>query len=121
MAILHLFVGSGRFVSFEEIRRFVDPTYTQDGDMVPSEFMKEVQLEAFEPACIEVVWEPRSRPLSELLRETSWADQWLPHVDHALSASEAICVFEPNRVRIPTDTSLKYCGSYRYRLHGPSS
>ena len=114
MAVLHLFTCSGRFGSFEEMRSFIDPTYTEDGDMMPSAFMKEVQLEEFEPAGIEAIWEPRPLPLSQLLRESSWADQWLPQVDRSLSASEAICVFEPNRLRQPTRTSLKYCGTCRY-------
>ena len=114
MGVLHLFVCSGRFNSFEEMRSFIDPTYTEDGDMMPSEFMKEVKLEEFEPTCIEAFWEPQPRPLSELLHKSSCAEQWLSQVDPSLSDSQAICVFEPNQLREPTGTSLRYCGSYRY-------
>jgi hypothetical protein len=119
--MLHLFVCSGRFGSFAEMRSFVDPTYTDDGVMVPSMFMREVQLEAFEPNCIEVFWTPQPRPLVELVCGVSWADQWLPQINRSLLASEAVCVFAPNRLGDPMGTPLIYCGAYRYKPELPSS
>jgi hypothetical protein len=84
---------------------------------MPSPFMVEVvQLCSFEPTCLEVVWEPRACPLTDLLREASFAQQWLPHVDPSLSASEAICVFEPKEPERPDGTSLHYCGRYGFDM-----
>jgi len=114
MPTVHVFSSLGRFGSFEAIRSFVDPKYTEDGDVVPSPFMSEVQLCSFAPACVEVVWVPRACPLPELLREVSYASQWLVHVDTSLIASEAICVFAPNEPERPAGTSLHYCGGYVY-------
>lgn len=44
MPIVHVFASAGRFSSLEEMRAFIDPMYTEDGDMVPSRFMKEIEL-----------------------------------------------------------------------------
>ena len=50
MSIVHLFVSTGRFSSFEALREYIDPTYTDDGDLIPSSFIEEVELDDYEPA-----------------------------------------------------------------------
>ncbi len=55
MATVHVFVSTGRFHSSEEMRRFIDETYTDDGDGIPSPFMREVGLSEYEPMCIEAI------------------------------------------------------------------
>ena len=83
MDAVHIFVSTGRFRSFEEMRAYVDETYTEDGDGIPSAFMREVDLSEYEPNCIEAIPSKCGSPvpLSELLAGTSYADQWLPNLD----------------------------------------
>ncbi len=98
MATVYVFVSTGRFHSFEEMRRFLAETYTDDGDGIPSPFMREVGLSEYEPMCIEAIHSERPLPLPELLAGASWSDHWLPRLVVSQPADAAICVFEPNRV-----------------------
>lgn len=116
METVHIFVSTGRFRSLEELRSFVDLAYTSDGDGIPSPFMREVDLADYDPACIEATHAEEPKPLALLLEHASYADQWLSHVDAGRVANSAICVFAPNRVRRPRQTSLEYVGSYTYHV-----
>jgi hypothetical protein len=115
MDTVHVFISTGRFRSFEEMRAFLDPTYTEDGDMVPSPFMVEVGLTDYEPACIEAVHSEQFVLLPQLLANVSYSDQWVGNLQHSRRADAAICVFSPNRVARPQDCSLEYCGTFQYR------
>ena len=111
---VHVFINTGRFRSFEELREFVDETYTEDGDGVPSPFMREVGLTEYEPACIEAIHGEAPTTVAALLAGASYADQWLAKVDGSRVADSAICVFAPNRVAHPRGSSLEYVGAYAY-------
>ena len=111
---VHVFISTGRFRSFEEMREFIDETYTEDGDGVPSPFMREVGLNEYEPACIEAVHEDKPTRLAELLAGASYEDQWVTKVDRKLVADCAICVFAPNRVSHPQRSSMEYVGAFEY-------
>ena len=115
MATVHVFVSSGRFRSFEEMRYFVDKAYTEDGEGIPSPFMREVGLSNYEPGCIEAIHSECPTPLSELLADASYAEQWLPHLPATRMADAAVCVFAPNEVRHPRGCSLEYCGPFEYK------
>lgn len=119
MDTVHVFISTGRFSSFEEMRTFVEQTYTPDGDGVPSAFMREVGLSGYEPGCIECTHVPKPIPLPELLRGASYSDQWLTGVDGSRVADAAICVFAPNEVPHPLDSSLEYLGAFGYRVVHP--
>jgi hypothetical protein len=114
VSTLHVFISTGRFRSFEQMREFIDETYTDDGDGIPSAFMGEVELSDYEPGCIEAVHEERPLPLSTLLADASYADQWLPKIDGARSADSAICVLAPNQVGQPHRSSMEYVGAFDY-------
>jgi hypothetical protein len=117
METVHVFASTGRFKSFDEMRAYIDETYTEDGDGVDSPFMTEVELNEYEPGCIEAILSQsgRSVPLSELLTQASYAEQWLPTVDGERLADAAICVFPPNQVGRPEGCSLDYIGAFEYR------
>ena len=114
MATVHIFASVGRFASFEQLRAFIDPTYTEDGDAIPSVFIREVQLTEFDPSCIEAIFSKRTVPLVKLLEGASYCDQWLSRLPRNSQANAAICVFEPNLVQKPFDGSLEYCGAFTY-------
>ena len=114
MAIVHVFVSTGRFGSESELRAFVDPTYTADGDMVPSRFIEEVGLHGYEPATIEVTHAGAAVPVRQLLRDASWAEEWLLDIDPERWADSAVCVFPPNVIAGPHGSSLEYCGALIY-------
>ena len=116
MESVHVFVSTGRFSSFEEMRAFIDETYTEDGDGVPSAFMREVGLSAYEPGCIEAIHRRRPAKLSTLLKDASYADQWVSMIDGNRSADSAICVYPPNRVRHPKRSSLDYVGAFQFEV-----
>jgi hypothetical protein len=115
---VHVFISTGRFRVLRELRAFLDPTYTQDGEMVPSTFMREVQLSGYEPDCIEAVCVEQPVSLFELLAQASYADCWLRHLEtpsyDALLADAAVCVFPPNRVGNALGGSIKYLGAFEY-------
>jgi hypothetical protein len=116
MATVHVFVSTGRFRSFKEMRAFIDETYTEEGDGVPSAFIREVGLSGYEPGCIEAIYCVQPVSLSELLAGASYADQWLPQLDGFHRADAAICVFEPNAVAHPQRSSLDYIGAFEYSV-----
>jgi hypothetical protein len=118
MATVFVFAARGRFQTITAVHEFVDQTYTDDGDAVPSQFMSEIDLSGYDPMCIETVHSPRPVPLAELLRGTSFADQWLSQVDASLIADSAICAFSPNAVARPERSSLDYVGAFGYKPTG---
>lgn len=111
---VHVFISTGRFRSFAEIKSFIDQSYTEDGDSIPSLFMREIELKHYEPGCIETFHVDQPEPLADLLSEASYANQWLAGLDVSLAADSAICVFAPNHVRQPGRSSLEYLGSFNY-------
>jgi hypothetical protein len=113
---VHVFVTTGRFGSFAAMRAFIDAEYSEDGDEIPSQFMNEIDLEEYEPACIEAIHSPDAQPLQKLLQGVSYGDQWLHLLPASVVANEAICVYAPNVVGRPEGSSLQYCGTYRYRV-----
>lgn len=112
---VHVFVSTGRFRSFEKMRAFVDMTYTEDGNGIPSPFMREVELSEYEPGCIEAVHRGKQVALTELLAGASYSDQWLPRLDRSWQADAAICVFSPNKVGRPENCSLDYVGEFEFK------
>ncbi|HET7231760.1 MAG TPA: immunity 22 family protein [Longimicrobium sp.] len=118
---VHVFISTGRFRSFGELRAYVDETYNEDGDGVPSAFMREAGLSEYEPGCIEAIPSECGSPvpLSRLLAGASYSGQWLPRLDGARRADAAICVFAPNRVEHPGRCSLEYLGAFEYRVAHP--
>jgi hypothetical protein len=114
METVYVFVSTGRFHSFTEMRMFIEKTYTEDGDGVPSAFIQEVGLSEYEPGCIEAMHAEQPIPLAQLLARASYAAQWLPHVDGARLVDAAICVFAPNQVSHPEQCSLEYLGAFPY-------
>jgi len=119
MATVHVFISTGRFRSFEEMRTFIDETYTEDGDGVPSAFMREVGLSGYEPGCIEAIHHGWPVSLPELLAQASYADQWVPRLDGSARADAAICVFDPNTVEHPQRSLLGYIGAFEYQVVFP--
>ena len=116
MSEVHLFISIGRFHSFRHMREFIDPTYTDDGDMVPSAFMREVGIVESEPGCIEAIHRQPAAPLAVLLAEASHADQWLAQVEGDRLADAAICVFPPNEMHHPQRCSLEYVGAFHFEM-----
>ncbi|GIF43929.1 immunity 22 family protein [Actinoplanes xinjiangensis] len=115
MAVVHVFISTGRFASEKELRTFVEPTYTAEGDAVPSRFIEETGLHEYEPSTIETVRAGEAMPVRQLLRDASWAEQWLINLDPGRSADTAVCVFPPNVIATPRDSSLEYCGAFTYQ------
>jgi hypothetical protein len=114
METVHVFISTGRFRSFSDLRAFIEETYTDDGDGVPSALMREVELSDYEPGCIEAFHSETPVRLAELLRGASYADQWLGKLDGSRLADAAICVFAPNCLRHPGRCSLEYLGGFAY-------
>ena len=114
MDMVHVFTATGRFNSFEQMRSFIDQTYTEDGDGIPSAFMEEIGLRCYEPMCIEAYHSECIQGLRHLLNGSSYGEQWLSQVDVNEIADSAICVFPPNTVSHPNNSSLKYIGGFTF-------
>jgi hypothetical protein len=115
MGTVHVFISTGQFRSFKQMRVFIDPTYTEDGDEIPSPFMREVGLSVYEPMCIEAIHSEQIVTLPNLLEGASYSDQLLRQLDGTRWADAAICVFSPNEVETPKGSSLEYSGAFQYR------
>ncbi len=100
----------------EELRGYIDQTYTEDGDGVASPFMREIGLSRCESACIEAVISASGSPeaLNDLLSGASYWDQWRHEVDGTVVADAAICVFAPNQPHHPAGASVRHIGSFDY-------
>src|SRR4051794_23583971 len=109
MPTVHVFISTGRILSLEELCGFIVPTYTEEGDEVPSPFMREVGLDGYEPGCVEVFYWGQPISLTDLLDAASYSGQWLPWLDGTKQAEAAVCVFAPSVVRRPHHCSLEYC------------
>ena len=98
------------------MREYIDPTYDEDGEDIPSPFTTEVGLAGYEPMCIEAITSASGRPvpLAELLARASYAGQWLPGVDGARLADAAVCVYAPNEVTRPAGCTLEDLGAFEY-------
>src|SRR5256885_920932 len=105
METVHVFASLGRFGSWDELRAYVDPNYTEDGSRIDSPFMAEVELSYFEPGHVEAVHSKRPVPLAELIGGCSYSDLWLHKVDDTKLADAAICVYAPNVARRPLGSS----------------
>ncbi|MFT4558529.1 MAG: hypothetical protein ACI92S_003910 [Planctomycetaceae bacterium] len=117
MDIVHIFISTGRFRSFDEIHLFIDETYSEDGDGIDSEFMAETGFAQYEPGCIEAVLSESGEavPLKQLLDGTSYCEQWLLKLDITRLADAAICVFSPNEIEHPDQSSMEYLGKFHYQ------
>jgi len=114
MPVLHLFISEGRFTSEQEVNEYIQPSYNEDGDQIDSPFMKEIALSFFEPSCIETTFENYSIELCKILQGSSYEEQWVNKVPDNEKANVAIAVYEPNEVKKPNKSSLKYVGRYNY-------
>jgi len=118
MPSVHVFISTGRFKTVAEMRDFVDQKYTRDGDGIPSQFMSETGLENYEPMCIEAIRSTTGKPLAlrDLLRNASYASQWLQAIEGDRRADAALCVFSPNVLATPAAASVEYVGEFRYAV-----
>jgi hypothetical protein len=114
MAVVHVFAASNRFRSESELHQFVDSLYSADGDRAPSRFMREIQLSNLEPMCIESVYSEEALPLTDLLDGVSYLPQWQEQIPPGVRASVAVCVFEPNVVMTPQNSTIAYIGPFHY-------
>ena len=51
-SVVHIFGCLGRFASDTEFEAFVVPAFDDEGDLISSEFMREVGLDDYEPMAI---------------------------------------------------------------------
>ena len=117
LPVVHVFTCSGRFASREALQAYLAPTYTDDGDAVPSPFFLETGLTRYEPACVESAMLASPAPLAQLLDGVSYGDSWLAQAcadAQGVLADTSVCVFAPNQLAHPQRSSLHYVGSYAY-------
>ncbi|MEV6522913.1 immunity 22 family protein [Longispora sp. NPDC051575] len=118
--VVHVFLALGQFPSEAELRAYLDERWSPDGDAEPSTFMAQAGIVELTPECVEAVHiddlgHPGPVAPAELLREASYADQWLADLDTAELADAAICVYPPNVVTNPGGTPLRYVGAFPVR------
>lgn len=115
---VHIFVALGRFGDANELSDFVEPDYSDNGDLIGSQFMREIGLESYEPMAIEREFYPRSIALLSALAGFSYSRQF-PLVRLAdTSIDSIVCVYAPNSVQHPNRSSLDYVGAFTYDPNG---
>lgn len=118
LPVVHVFVCSGRFASWEELQAYLAPAYTDDGDALPPPFFLETGLTQYEPACFESAMLPAPAPLAQLLDGASYGGSWLAQAcadAQGLLADTGVCVFSPNQLAHPQRSALRHVGSYPCR------
>lgn len=114
MAKLHIYISSDKFRTEDELNSYLIPSYTEDGDLINSPFMKEVKLENYEPMCVEVVFEKANRPVKHLLEGISYYEQWVKDISDNFEGNVVVCIYEPNLLANPMGSILNYLGEYSY-------
>jgi len=114
MPRVHVFASLRNFASEAELIEFVRPTYTKEGDEVPSSFGREVGISSFESGCIECMVSAKPQKIFELLSGASYGSSWIHglHVEDEFCA--AVCIYPPNVVATPARSSFKYLGAYEF-------
>jgi hypothetical protein len=119
MNTVHIFCSRGRFRSEEDFSRFVMPSYTHDGEMLESEFMREIELSnACEPMAIEREFYSQPTDLLSALYGFSYLDQLRIERTDSTNVDAVVCVYSPNTPNRPASSSLTYVGAYRYEPSG---
>jgi hypothetical protein len=118
MATVHVFASTGRFNSLLEMRTYIDECYTDDGEAIRADFMREVGLSEYEPGCIEAIVSACGEPvpLRELLQKASYAEQWLHRIDGGRTADSVLCVYDPNVLATPAAATIEYLGEFAYAV-----
>jgi len=114
--LVYVFISTDRFQTAENLHSFLDPTYTDDADMLPSTFMREVEQSEYEPMCIEHFLTDSPVAVDLLLADASYASHWLPHINSSVQGNMALCVFSPNHLEHPERSSLTYLGSVAFSI-----
>jgi len=110
-----LFISLRGFESEEALARYLHPSYSEDGDMIPSDFIREVALTNYEPMCIEAVYEEEPTAVRHLVAGCSHADQWARRLPQDLKADVSVVVYSPNTVSFPEAARrLQFCGIFPY-------
>lgn len=115
MEFVHIFASRGRFDNERELGEFVEPAYTDDGDLTASKFMREIGLiNNYEPMAIERELFRRPIDLLSALVGFSYADQFPVVRTATTSVDTVICVYSPNDPTSPQKSSLDYIGAFPY-------
>ena len=115
MDTVHIFCCSKRFVDDAALASFVEPTYTDDGDILDSGFMREIALsDEYEPMAIERMSLPNPTPVWAAIQDCSYSTQFADQIPRETIADAIICVYSPNIPQSPQSTSLTYIGSFTY-------
>ena len=114
--LVYVFISTDRFQTAENLHSFLDPTYTEDGAMLPSTFMREVEQSEYESMCMEHFLTDSPVAVNLLLADASSASHWLPHINSSVQAKMALCVFSPTRLELPERSSLTYLGSVTFSI-----
>lgn len=115
MSSVLLFSAKKAFHSEKALRAYLHPSYSRDGDMMASDFMREVGLKGYEPMCIEAVREPRPTSLKSMLAGFSYSEQWAHLVAEDSSIDTIVLVYSPNIVTRPEGAlRLKFHAAFPY-------
>ncbi|WP_425396632.1 immunity 22 family protein [Aeoliella sp.] len=119
MDMVHIFCCLARFRSEDDPERFVLPTYTDDGDLRESDFMREIGLSNdYEPMAIEIEFFSRTTDLLSALCGFSYSTQFRVVRVVPTEVNSVVCVYSPNSPDHPARSSLDYVGAFRYDPNG---
>ncbi|KAA1257256.1 hypothetical protein LF1_52470 [Rubripirellula obstinata] len=115
MDTVHIFACARRFIDAQHFADFVEADYSDDGDIIDSEFMREIGLhDGYEPMTIEKCLLSDTANLRSALSGCSYLDQYINDLPIDLSADAIVCVFSPNRPKSPSLSSMTYVGAFSY-------
>ena len=111
---VYVFTSLGVFKSPDALRLYIDPTYTEDGDMINSFFITETRLSNYNPMCIESEFFSSPVSLPHALGGFSYSDKWLIKIGTTSTIDSAILVYNPNIIVNTKISKLTFQGHFSF-------
>jgi hypothetical protein len=112
MPAVNIFLTHRRFDSVAALDQFV---FTRNGQL--ARFQQEVGFMRYDPARIQLVFDPEASSVYQLLQDTLDFSCWGYKVRHMAGLYDtAILVYEPNQMQTPEASSLYYVGRLVYKF-----
>jgi hypothetical protein len=114
----------GEFDSEVDFERYIEQSYTEDGDSIPSQFMRDVGLDWYDDDFQEFEYHSARRSIRIALSGHSYSESFAPLLIQRAtelgieSVGAVFLLYELDNPPIPPsqDAPIRYIGSFPYRV-----
>lgn len=108
----------GHFSNSEELNTYVSEKYTEDGDLIKSEFMKDFKIDFIDHDFMEVQFDSNANSIFGLIEPMSYSESIIPHISkiNGTGYNSIICIYnyKYNNQNDPLKNLLKFIGVFVY-------